>query len=101
MDFFSYVLERAVYFGIASVPLILTFLQLKVFKLSFKSIASCLVLNLLVSGFFWLKLKDIHIVLYQSVPYVVSFLWIWAESVLRKRTNDKSVKDLSDSNHSI
>ena len=94
MDFFLYMLEHAIDFVVASVPLILTFLLLKVFNLSPKSIAICLLLNLLVSVFFWLKLKDIYIVLYQSVPYVSSFIWIWANDVLRKRQeNNKSMKD--------
>lgn len=94
MDFFLYILEHVIGFGVASVPLILTFLLLKVFKLSPKSITICLLLNLSVSVFFWLKLKDVHIALYQSVPYVSSFIWIWAEGVLRKRReNNKSMND--------
>lgn len=96
MDFFLYTLEHIVGFGVASVPLILVFLLLKVFKLLPKYTAICLVLNLLVSIFFWLKLKDAYIALYQSIPYVSSFIWIWADDVLRKRReNDKSMKDLS------
>lgn len=94
MDFFLYILERVIGFGVASVPLILVFLLLKVFKLSPKSVTICLLLNLLVSVFFWLKLKDIHIFLYQSVPYVSCFIWIWADGVLRKRReNNKSMND--------
>ena len=85
MDFFLYIIEHAVDWSVASVPLILVFLQLKIFRLPLKSIASCLSLNLLVSVFFWLKLKDVHVALYQSIPYISSFIWIWAENVLRKR----------------
>lgn len=90
MDFFLYTFERAVNFGIASVPLILVFLLLKIFKLPRKSIASCLLLNLLVSSFFWLKLKDVHIALYQGVPYISSFIWIWADGILAKRKENKN-----------
>ena len=94
MDFFLYTFEHVINFGVASVPLILTFLLLKVFNSPPKSITVCLLLNLLVSVFFWLKLKDINIALYQSVPYVSSFIWIWADGVLRKsRENDKSMND--------
>ena len=94
MDFFLYALERVGGFGVASVPLILVFLLLKVFNLSPKSIAICLLLNMLVSVFFWLKLKDVHIALYQSAPYVSGFIWIWADGVLRKRReNNKSMND--------
>ena len=95
MDFFLYTFERAAYFGVASVPLILVFLQLKIFKLSPKSIAICLLLNLLVSSFFWLKLKDGYVALYQSVPYISSFIWIWADGVLiKRRENSKSAKEV-------
>lgn len=90
MDLFLYMFERIVYFGVASVPLVLVFLQLKIFKLPLKSIASCLLINLLVSLFFWLKLKDVQIALYQSIPYISSFIWIWTESVLRKRRGNKN-----------
>ena len=94
MDFFLYTFEHAINFGVASVPLILTFLLLKASNLPPKYITICLLLNLLVSVFFWLKLEDINIALYQSVPYVSSFIWIWAESVLRKRReNNKSMND--------
>ena len=85
MDLFLYTFERGVCWVVASVPLILVFLQLKVFKLPVKVIASCLFLNLLTSVFFWLKLKDVYSALYQSVPYISSFIWLWAENVLRKR----------------
>lgn len=96
MDFFLYILEHAVGFGVASVPLILVFLLLKVFKLSPKSIMICLLLNLAVSIFFWFKLKDAGIALYQSIPYVSGFIWILADEVLRKRReNNKSTKDSS------
>ena len=85
MDFLLYILEHSVEFGIASVPLILVFLMLKIFKLPPKNIAICLLLNMSVSIFFWVKLKDVYIALYQSVPYISAFIWIWAENELRKR----------------
>ena len=93
MDLFLYMLEGAIDFAVASTPLILVFLMLRVFKLAPKSIAICLTLNLLVSIFFWVKLEDIYITIYQSVPYVSSFIWIWAENILKKRREDKESID--------
>ena len=85
MDFFLYMFENTVKSFISRVPLLVTFLWLKIFKLPPKPIAICLTLNLLVSIFCWVKLKDVYLALYQSVPYVSSFIWLWAENVLIKR----------------
>lgn len=94
MDFFLYLLERFFSFFVASVPLILTYLLLRIFKLPPKSITICILLNLLASIFFWIKLRDISVALYQSVPYISSFIWLWAENVLEKgQANDESTKD--------
>lgn len=99
MEFVLYILEHSVCYGVASIPLILVFLQLKIFKLPPKSIVTCLFLNLLVSIFFWLKLKDAHIALYQGMAYFSSFAWILAEWVLikigdkNKSRNDLTVSD--------
>lgn len=93
MDFFLHVFEHMIVFAVASVPLILAFFLLKVFNLPHKSITICLLLNLLVSIFFWYKLKDVYIVLYQIIPYISSFVWIWADSVLKKRQEDNTSKN--------
>ncbi len=94
MDFFSYMFKHTVEANIASVPLLITFLLLKIFKLPPKPIAICLTLNLFVSIFFWVKLKDVYLALYQSVPYVSSFIWVWGENVLIKRQEkNESKKD--------
>ncbi len=95
MDLLLWMFERVIGFGVASVPLILVFLMLKVFNLSPKSITICLLLNLLVSGFFWLKLKDVHIALYQGIPYVLSFIWIWVENVIIKMREKDRLKNHS------
>ena len=96
MDFFLYIFEDTVEFMIASVPLFLVFLMLKAFKMPAEYVAVCLMLNLLVSIFFWVKLKDVYIALYQSVPYISGSICIWAENVLRKkREPDESGKDNS------
>lgn len=94
MELLLFLLERNSSFFVASIPLILTFLLLKIFKLPSKPIIICILLNLLASIFFWIKLRDISVALYQSVPYVSSFIWLWAENILEKRqANDESTKD--------
>ncbi len=84
MDFFIYMFEHIWSFGVSSVPLILVFLQLKIFKHSLQSVISCLLLNLLLSVFFWIEIQEIGIIIYQGIPYISSFLWIWAEHILQK-----------------
>ena len=88
MDFFLYTFEQAINFGVSSIPLVLVFLQLRLYKLPFKAVIINLLLNLLLNIFFWLKLKDGTIILYQSIPYISSFIWIYCESVLKTRQND-------------
>ena len=89
MDIIIYWLEDTVEFAVASVPLIIVFLLLKVFKLPSKKILPCIILNLIVSIYFWLKLKDIYLALYQCFPYISAFIWLWAENVLEKRRADR------------
>ena len=89
MDLIIYIFEHIIEFWIASVPLIFVFLFSKFFKLSYKRILVCLLLNMLVSVFFWIKLRDVQIVLYQGIPYVLSFIIVWAESVFEKRNKEK------------
>ena len=86
--------ENTVKSFITSVPLLVTFLLLKIFKLPPKPIAICLTLNLLVSIFFWVKLKDIYIILNHGASYFSSFIWVWVENVLIKRQEkNESTKD--------
>lgn len=81
MDFFLYLFEG----GVAGVPLTLVFLQMKIFKLSPKAVACCLLPSLMVSVFFWLQIKNTHLIIRQSAAYVASYAWIIAEHVLIKR----------------
>lgn len=90
-------IEHIVYFGISSIPLIAVYFCLKVFKLSPKVTLFFWITNLLMSVFFWFKVKDIFLTFYQCVPYVSSLIWIWCENVMRKRNeNNQSVKESSD-----
>lgn len=84
MDLLQFFGAHIVNFWVASVPLLLTFFQLKVFKLPVKPTFTCVALCLIVSCFFWIKLNDFHLFMYQAFPYVASFLWIWAEHKLAK-----------------
>lgn len=92
MEFIIYMIKGSFYFLIASMPLILVFIQLKCFKIQLKATTYCLLLNVIISIFFWTKLKDINLAIYQSIPYVCSFLWLWAESVLQKKENNSNSK---------
>lgn len=91
MDFFLYRLESTICFVIASIPLIIAFVLMKLFKQPPKVVACSLALYLPAYIFFWVQLKDLHLVLYQGVPYLSSFIWIWAEHILTKR-DKKSTK---------
>lgn len=81
MDLFLYLFNNAISFAVASVPLMLVFLLIKVFKLPHKIILSCLLSCLVISVFFWTKLSDIGVALYQGVPYLSSFMWVWADRI--------------------
>lgn len=85
MELILVMIEHIFYFGISSIPLITVFFHLKVFKLSPKATSFFVILNLVVSVFFWFKVKDIFLIIYQCVPYISSFIWIWAENVLSKK----------------
>lgn len=99
MELILVMIQHIVYFGISSIPLITTFFHLKVFKMPPKETSFIVVLNLFVSVFFWFKVKDVFLIIYQCVPYISSFIWLWAEHiVLKRRENSKSTNDSSDPN---
>ena len=85
MDLIVYLVEGAIRFWIAAIPLIVTFLMLKRFQQPPKVAACCVALYLPVSVFFLVQLKDLSLLLYQGVPYLSSFVWIWAEHILWKQ----------------
>lgn len=90
MDFLYYMFEHAWNFTIASIPLVLVFLQLIIFKLPFKAIVICLLLNALMSIFFWVKLKDIELILYQIVPYVLTIIWLFSYYIVTIKNKGKN-----------
>ena len=85
MDLLRYLIEGRVDFIIASTPLVIVLLQLKVFKHSIKGTAICLSLNLLVSIYFWVNLRNLNLALYQVVPYVLSYILLVCESILKNK----------------
>ena len=85
MDLLRYLIEGRVDFIIASTPLVIVLLQLKVFKHSIKGTVICLSLNLLVSIYFWVNLRNLNLALYQVVPYVLSYILLVCESILKNK----------------
>ena len=85
MDLLFYLFENAINFFVASIPLIIYFLGSKVFKLTPKVIMIFLFINLIMSIFFWVKLKDIYLAIYQGIPYIVGYICLWSEHILIKR----------------
>ena len=84
-------IQHLVYFSVSSIPLITVFLHLKVFRLSPKETSFVVVLILFISVFFWVKEKDVFLILYQCVPYISSFIWLWtAHIMLKRQENSKS-----------
>lgn len=63
-------------FGIASIPLIVTFLLRKKCKVCIIT----LTLMLMMSCIVWIIIADFSLVIYQAVPYISSFLWLLAEN---------------------
>lgn len=97
MELIIFVIQHIVYFGISSIPLVIVFLHLKVFKLQPKETSIVVGLLLLGSMFFWFKVKDLFLTLYQCVPYFSSFIWLWSEHIVLKRQEDSnSTNDSSD-----
>lgn len=92
MNFFIYVISGIWEFAIASIPLIIVFLLMKVCKIKEKKIFAILILQLLLSTYFWIKMKDIHIFLYQIFPYVSAFIWLLCNIYILKTIRAKECK---------
>lgn len=95
MELISYFFCNAVDFQVASIPLVTVFVQLKKFKMSPKQVSFSLLLQLIVKIYFWVKMKDVYIVLYQSLPFLFGFICLYAENLLIKRSNKKDATNNS------
>lgn len=84
MDLLIWWFKHFIDFGIASIPLVTYFLCKKQLKLRPKSTLSIIVLQLAVSIYFWVEIKDIFMILYQSVPYISSFICLWCDRIMLK-----------------
>ena len=85
MDILIFYFEHAINFTIASIPIILVYLHIKVFKLESKVTVVSLLLSLILSIFFWIKLQDCFLVMYQGIAYACAFIWVWAEGKLQQQ----------------
>lgn len=90
MDFVFYMWDHAVLFAISSIPILTVYFLLKVFKIAPKVGGFVLCLMLLQSVFFWFKLKEVWLIIYQSVSYISAFLLIGAEFALRKKASSQN-----------
>ena len=80
MDLFYWWIDRAVSFGIASIPLIVTFFMRK----KCKACMITLTLMLIISCVVWIIMRDFSLAIYQAVPYISSFLWLLSEKLTKK-----------------
>ncbi|MBO5196740.1 MAG: hypothetical protein J6C03_06570, partial [Clostridia bacterium] len=72
-------------------PLVIVFVQLKILKLTPKMIGICLLLNIIVSVYFWIRIMDVKIALYQAIPYISSFIWLGCERILEEKAKKEDV----------
>ena len=87
MDLLICLLDGKWNFVIASIPLITVFFLKKYCKITGVKIFTILILQLMLNTYFWIKLADINIVIYQIFPYLLSFVWVWCDSHIEKKKN--------------
>ena len=69
----------------AIIPLFITYFARKRAKIAPKDTAIILGLVLVASIGYWVRIGDWFLAGYQAIPFVSSFIWVWADEVLRKR----------------
>lgn len=85
MDLLTYLLSGIWNFSIASIPLINVFFLKRVCKTKEKNIVVILILQFLLSIYFWIKMEELHIFLYQIFPYVFAFIWVLCDLYLKRK----------------
>lgn len=85
MGLLTFIFDHAVSFCVASVPIVLCFFCLKKHKMNYKSTAIILFLVLIINVYFWIVVKDVFVFIYQSIPYVISFLLLFVERHIIKK----------------
>lgn len=76
MDLLFFVFNHAISFIISSIPLIIIYIQVYMFKFPPKKVVVCIILNLIISVYFWIRLGDFNLALYQLIPYVSGFIYL-------------------------
>ena len=87
MVFTFFVLNHAISFIISSIPLIIIYIQVYMFKFPPKKVVVCIILNLIISVYFWIRLGDFNLALYQLIPYV-RVLYIFCTKLNLKNDNN-------------
>ena len=85
MDLLVYFVNGIWDFAIASIPLINVFFLKKVCKVKEKNIIVILILQFLLNAYFWIKIEDVHVFLYQVFPYIFAFIWILCDLYMKKK----------------
>ena len=85
MDLLVYFVNGIWDFAIASIPLINVFFLKKVCKVKEKNIIVILILQFLLNAYFWIKIEDVHVFLYQAFPYIFAFIWIICDLYMKKK----------------
>lgn len=85
MDLLVYFVNGIWDFAIASIPLINVFFLKKVCKVKEKNIIVILILQFLLNAYFWIKIEDVHVFLYQVSPYIFAFIWILCDLYMKKK----------------
>ena len=86
MELIAFIFNHSISFCVASIPIVLFFLCLKKHKISHKATAIFLLLVLLVSVYSWLLVKDMSIVVYQSIPYIISFAFLYIDYLIIQKS---------------
>jgi hypothetical protein len=84
MELVIFILEHAISFIIASIPFVVAFLLLKKTHVHPRYVFWCIVLILVISLYFWVRICDIKLILYQSISYVTCLLWCALEWILNR-----------------
>lgn len=85
MSFLKYIISGMWDFHVGAVPLISVFFLMKICKIEGKKVLPILALQLTVSTYFWIKIKDAAVFWYQICPYIFAFMIVISDLCVRKR----------------
>ena len=84
MDLFLYIWDHGYLFAVSSIPILTVYFLIKVFKLTSKTSVFVLCMMLIQSIFFWLKLKETWLIIYQCCAYISAFIILVCELISKK-----------------